>query len=139
MRRFFETVLVIDVYRAVYKHVNLGIIGREFGNYLSSLKDGQRQEESPEHLTFGGGRVNGIVQALEGDSTCFQHDEKFQELFDRQVQSNELQRDERIVLAKVVKCTAQPRAGGHPHTRGAIGEDPLASGLAKLADLRVNG
>jgi hypothetical protein len=85
LKRFtFSDNLLYSVSPAI--SVNLEFICHEFGNYLSSLKYGHRHEESPEHLTFGGGWINGVVQTLEGYPTCFQHDKKFQELLDRQVQ-----------------------------------------------------
>jgi hypothetical protein len=117
----------------------LEFICREFGTYLSSLKYGHRHEESPEHLTFGGGWINGIVQALESYLTCLEHDKKFQELLHRQVQSNELQSDDSIGLSEILKRAVQPRAVGNFHTCDIIGEDSLATGLDKLLNLSVNG
>ena len=76
---------------------------------------------------------------LKGHAACFQHDEKLQKLFDRQVQSHKLQSDEGIVLSEILKRAVQPRAAGDLHTCGDIGEDALATGLDKLSDLSVNG
>ena len=82
------------------------------------------------------GGVHGRVERAEPDAALIEFVNEGDELAGAPPQTVEVEYDQDVALAQVVKAGAEVRALGRS-ARGVVLEDPLATGLAKRVELAV--